>query len=204
MALSRYHPPVAGFATGTGIATDRGEVAVENLVESDRILTMDQGYRKLLWSDPAMPLRAKGHPSPVRVATGSLGPDLPLRDVVLGRGHRVLLTGPPVTLYTGEHEAFAVVDDLSVTDAQGGDQTLPGVPLHQLLLRDHELILANGIWCESVFGDSFWFDTLPAGLRQTLRGRLETPHDQTARLCLARHETVAILGHSPKADDLAA
>lgn len=205
MSQSPHQSAVAGFASGTCIATDRGEVAVEDLVGGERILTMDHGYQKLLWSGPTAPPRAKDrHPALIRIATGNDGVDLPRRSLMLGRGHRVLLTGISVAFHTGEHEAFAIAEHLPGTDARGCEQTGPGAALHHLLLRDHEVILANGIWCESVFGDTLWFETLPSRLRRTLRDRLESPHDQTARACLARHETVAIHTPSPKADDLAA
>ncbi|MGB3316217.1 MAG: Hint domain-containing protein, partial [Albidovulum sp.] len=189
--------PEAGLAHGTCIATDRGEVSVGDLVAGDRILTMDHGYQALLWSGP---VAARPHDTMARVgiAADRLGPGMPQRRLELGPGHRLLLSGPLVALHTGEYEAFAAADHVATADAQGGG------PLWHILLRDHELILANGLWCESVLADDVWLDTAPRGLRDELLDRIGTPHRQAARLCLARHETAAILGHLPRRDTIAA
>ena len=192
-------PQATGFAPGTGIATERGEVMVEHLINGDRILTMDHGYRPLLWSGR---LSRQRH-SQIRIPAGSLGPGLPQRPLHLGAHHRLLLSGPGVALHIGDHEALATTDHLAWTDHQSSD--LPqSVPLFQLLLSEHELILANGIWCESLFAGADWFTTLPAAFSTRLRDCLHTPHVQTARTCLSRNETAAILGPFPRTGGLAA
>ena len=203
MASSPHHSPVpqaTGIAPGTGIATERGQVAVEDLKANDRILTMDHGYRRLIWSGP-LP-RPQDH-RPVRVPADSFGPGLPQRPLHLGTNHRLLLSGPRVAHQIGDQEALTSADHLAGTGRQSSD--LPhSAPLFQLLLGDHELILANGIWCESLFADANWFKTLPAAFSTCLRDCLCTPHIQTARTCLSRQQTAAILGPVPRTGSLAA
>ncbi len=203
MALSPQHSPfpqTTGFAPGTGIATERGEVAVEDLKANDRILTMDHGYRRLIWSG-ALP-RPQDH-RPVLFPADSLGPGLPQRPLHLGVHHRLLLSGPRVALHIGDHEALATADHLAGTGRQSSD-LLHSAPLFQLLLGDHELILANGIWCESLFADANWFTNPPAALGTHLRDCLRTPHIQTARTCLSRQQTAAIMGPIRRDGGLAA
>lgn len=189
--------PIAGFAPGTGISTDRGEVAVEALREGDRVLTMDHGYRRPVWSGPVTRAPGNRH-NRVRIAPDSLGHGLPARPVELGRDHRLLLSGPPVALHCNEHEAIAAADHFATRSLRNGGA------LYHILLSEHELILANGLWCESLFADENWFTALPAALALRLRNRLCTPHMQTARTCLSRHETAAIFGPFPRSGGIAA
>ena len=211
MVSSRHHlscaaraglAPDAGIAPGAGIATDRGEVAVGDLTEGDRILTRDHGYQPLIWSG-AIPQSRQGA-ARIRIAPGSFGTNLQRRPLDVGPGHRLLLAGPAVALRTGEHEALATADHLAGMIRRDSPPPDPGAGLHHILLSDHELILANGLWCESTFADACWFAALPAALGPTLRDRIGAPHGQAARSCLARHETVAVLSNAPGHDGLAA
>ena len=64
-----------------------------------------------------------------------------------------------------------------------------------VLLPAHEVVMANGMWVESLFlGDQVdpeLRSRLPEGFR---RGPLPPGHLQTARRCLKQHEVAAILG----------
>jgi hypothetical protein len=117
--------------------------------------------------------------------------------------HRLLLSGRRVAVQIGDHEALATADHLAGTGRQSSD-LLHSAPLYQLLLGDHELILANGIWCESLFADADWFTTLPAAFSTRLRDCLRAPHIQTARTCLSRQQTAAIMGPIRRDGGLAA
>jgi hypothetical protein len=206
MSLSQYHrsrPSVAGLARGTSIATERGEIAVEDLLDGDRVLTRDHGYRPLIWSG-CLSSRPQHGTVRMRIAPGSFGAGRPHRHLDLGPGHRLLLAGPRVALHTGEHEAFAAAGQLAGTALQGRTPALRSARLYDVLLRDHELILANGAWCESTFAHEHWFKTLPSGLGRVLRDRIGAPHDRTARLCLSLQDTAAILGHPLRRAGLAA
>ncbi len=193
----------AGFAPGTGIATDLGEVAAEDLVAGDRVLTIDNGYQPLIWSGP-LPTLQRQWPARIRIEPDSFGTGRPRRPLELGRCHRILLAGHAVALRTSEHEAIAAADHVADLISPGGSTLPPDSRLHHMLLRDHELILANGVWCESLFADANWFDSLPAAFGGMLRNQIGAPHQQAARRCLAHHETAAILSLPSNRDGFAA
>src|SRR5665647_2305417 len=82
------------FAAGTRIATERGEVAVEDLRAGDRL--------RVLLGDELAPVTWIGHRQvncarhprpqqvwPVRVLAGAFGPGLPHRDLLLSPDHAV-------------------------------------------------------------------------------------------------------------------
>jgi T5SS/PEP-CTERM-associated repeat protein len=87
--------PAPCFLIGTHIATDRGEVAVEDLRVGDRVLTEAGGLRPIAWIgrrgiDPAC------HPNPgcvlpVRVRKDAFGLGAPHRDLFLSPDHAIFV-----------------------------------------------------------------------------------------------------------------
>ncbi len=102
---------IACFCRGTRIATERGEVAVEELVVGDRVVTVLDGAvaaRPVRWigrrSYAGRFLAANPGVHPVRFRAGSLGGGLPRRDLLVSPEHAMFLDGvlvPAHLLTTG-------------------------------------------------------------------------------------------------------
>ncbi|MCB2136947.1 MAG: Hint domain-containing protein [Rhodobacteraceae bacterium] len=182
------------FAEGTRIATDGGETPVERLCIGDRILTLDDGYQPLLWSGR---FRAGGSaPCPDRVVIppGSLGPCLPRRSLTVTSCHRLMLAGAEVALHFGDREVLAAAGHLA--ECRGFD-ICPAVPdetFHHILLPSHQIVLANGVWSETLFAASAVVARMAPPVRRHILRLAGTGHHQTARPCLRRWEVALIAG----------
>jgi hypothetical protein len=130
------------FAAGTRIATEHGEVAVEDLVVGDKV-------RVLLGSEPApiiwigrRTVNCARHPNParvwpVRVRAGAFGPGRPHRDLWLSPDHAVYFNEvliPVRRLLTGNSIAQVQVDS---------------VTYYHIELPEHDVLLADGLPAES-------------------------------------------------------
>jgi Ca2+-binding RTX toxin-like protein len=161
--LSAENTGVVCFVAGTRIKTAEGEVAVEDLVPGDRVLTMDHGYQTVRWLGCSRRL-AVGRLAPVRIRAGALGND---RDLLVSPQHRVLLRGWQATLMFGEAEvlvaAKALVNDDSIRIEEGGV-----VAYYHILFDQHEIVFAEGTPCESFHPGQQGFRALDAATRDEI------------------------------------
>jgi hypothetical protein len=140
------------FTPGTCLATVRGEVAVENLREGDRVITRDNGIKTLAWAgkrDFTGPeLASRPEFNPVHISKGALGNDMPKRDMVVSPNHRMVITSSIADVLFGEREVLVAAKHLTSLD--GVDQVAtPAVQYIHLMFEQHEIVLANGAWTES-------------------------------------------------------
>ena len=135
---------VVCFVRGTRIKTDMGEVAIEDLAEGDRVLTLDNGYQPIRWVGSSV-RPAKGHMAPIRIAAGALDNE---RDLLVSPQHRMLLRGWQASLMFGEAEvlvaAKALVNDHTIRVQEGGE-----VEYFHMLFDRHEIVFAEGAASES-------------------------------------------------------
>lgn len=86
----------ACFATGTRIATARGDIPVEALDVGDQVITADGGTAPIVWiGQRTVDCTATPRPHdvmPVCVAAGAFG-DLPVRDLLLSPDHGLFVDG---------------------------------------------------------------------------------------------------------------
>ncbi|MGP3697058.1 Hint domain-containing protein [Rhodobacter sp. NSM] len=143
---------VACFTPGTLIATPRGEVAVDELVVGDKVITRDNGIQPIRWIaarklDHGL-IVAHPHLKPVLIEKGSLGPDLPDRDMMVSPNHRILVTRDRTQIHFDELEALVAAKHLvgprGIRDLESG-----GVTYIHFMFDRHEVVLANGVWTES-------------------------------------------------------
>ena len=145
-------PVIACFTPGTKIATLRGETAVELLVAGDKVVTRDNGIQEIRWTGQKKVdwriMTANPHLKPVLVRRGSLGSDLPERDLMVSPNHRVLVANDRTALQFNDTEVLVaakhLVGGLSVRSVDSMGTTY----IHFMFDR-HEVVLSDGIWSES-------------------------------------------------------
>jgi Hint domain len=140
------------FTPGIKIATPSGEVPVESLQPGDRIVTRDNGVQEIRWVGQKImgfaELVGAPHLRPVLIRQGSLGRDMPERDMMVSPNHRMLVAKDRTALYFEAHEVLVAAKHLS-----DGKMIVPvdvlGVTYVHFLCDRHEVVLANGAWTES-------------------------------------------------------
>ncbi len=186
------------FTTGTRIATPRGEIAIENLQEGDRVITRDSGMQEIRWIGQKTvkqdAMQALPHLKPVLVRTGSLGSGLPQTDLLLSPNHRVLMMEDRVGMLFEDAEVLSAVKHM--TDREGIDVvSTSAVTYWHILFDNHEVILSNGAWTESFqpgdyslkgIGDAQRKEVLELFPQLTSRDGVEAY--QTARMTLKKYE----------------
>ncbi|MEL7254538.1 MAG: Hint domain-containing protein [Pseudomonadota bacterium] len=179
------------FTPGTMITTPHGPKPVETLMKGDLVLTMDNGFRPILWinhaSLSAHDLRRDPALRPVRVRAEAFGENQPCRDMLLSPQHRVLLRGWRTELLLGTKEGLAAVvhlmDDQRVTRATDVEE----VTYIHFMFDCHEVVCADGLWTESFLPGPYTVKGLEAGPRAELVKLFpELDEDEVPRMDPAR------------------
>jgi hypothetical protein len=134
-------PNLACFATGTRIATPRGEVPVEALSAGDEVTLVSGGAAPIVWIGRRR-VDCRSHPAPhdvlpVRICRGAFAPNEPHRDLFLSPDHAVFAENvliPVKHLTNGE------------TVSQVERET---VEYFHIELPAHDVLLADGLPVES-------------------------------------------------------
>ena len=139
------------FTPGSLIATDRGWRPVERLVRGDRVVTRDNGLKRIIWVGRRdlsfADLEAVPALHPVLIRKGSLGNGQPTRDMMVSPSHRFLTA----SRYQRDE---ALVAARHMMDRRGVQRVRAlGVSYLHILLDAHQVILANGVWTESFHPD---------------------------------------------------
>ena len=190
------------FTPGTLIATPRGEVAVEDLREGDRIITRDNGIQELRWIGRKTldwkDLAANSHLKPILIRQGSLGNGLPERDMMVSPNHRILVANERTALYFEEHEVLVAAKHLIDNKGIRQVDSLGTTYIH-FMFDQHEVVLSNGAWAESFQPGDQSLNGLGNAQRQEifeLFPDLKTPVGiesySAARRTLKKHEAVLL------------
>ena len=152
------------FASGTGILTDSGEMPVEAFQDGDTVMTVVNGQRvpqTVTWAGHRT-IDLSRHPkpemvAPIRFRAGSLGENLPLRELVLSPDHCLFIDG-------GLYPAKLLVNDMTIVQ----DMDVKTVSYHHIELDRHSVLIAEGVPAESYLdtGNRTYFDN--AGLAMVL------------------------------------
>ena len=130
------------FLAGTRIATPGGGTPVESLAIGDRVLTADGSTAPVRWvgvqtivSVFADRLRC----FPIRITAGALGPDMPVRDLLVSPDHALFLDGVLV-------QAGALANGTTIVRETAMPERFT---YFHVELEDHALILAEGVPAET-------------------------------------------------------
>ncbi|WP_339692922.1 Hint domain-containing protein [Celeribacter baekdonensis] len=184
---------LSGFGPGVMIETAEGPQPVEWLRSGDLLLTRDQGYQPLLWAGRSA-LNETNVTNPVRIFAGALGERTPERDLILSPDHHILLSAPQIEVYFAESEVFVPVSDVATEAEIAFAIPNPQYAYCHLLMKEHEVLLAEGIWIESLFPDEDTLSMLPPKSADHVRAMLGPNHHSivSARLMLHRGEALVL------------
>lgn len=144
------------FVAGAMIMTTRGEIAVEDLVEGDGIVTLcSNGGRHVMreirriFRREVVTTNPKLHP--VRILAGALGNGAPKRDLLVSRQHRMLVQSKIADRMFGTPEVL--IPAIKLTELPGifVEEEVETVEYFHLLFDQHEVIYAEGAPTESLF-----------------------------------------------------
>ncbi|MGJ8585696.1 MAG: Hint domain-containing protein [Marinosulfonomonas sp.] len=145
------------FMAGTHIETAEGPRLVETLHVGDLVFTDDFGLQPLRWIGGRKVSHAEMKEDekkrPIRIAKNAFGKNLPVRDLLVSRQHRVLVQGTIVEQLYGVQEAF--LPAVRLLGIPGVEVILPDhdIEFIHLLFDQHQVVFAEGIGSESfLFG----------------------------------------------------
>ncbi|EKU73387.1 MULTISPECIES: Hint domain-containing protein [Sphingomonadales] len=157
--------PVVCFAEATSLDTPDGCVAVEELHIGDMVLTASNEIRTIKWIGELLARPAR-HPrpnevNPVRICAGAFGSGLPERDLRLSPGHAVYVDGVLVPVSHLINGATIV------------QEAVESVRYFHIELDSHDVILAEGLPCETYLDDGNRRSFVNNGESIELHGRLD-------------------------------
>lgn len=152
LSFSNIENVVMCFTPGTLIETKSGPVKVEALTEGDWVLTRDNGYQPVRWIGRTKVAGAdlKADPSlqPILIKKGALGPNIPDRDMMVSRQHRMLMASTRTELLFCEPEVLVRATHLTGLDGVF-EAILPTVTYLHLMFDQHQVVMGDGAWTES-------------------------------------------------------
>ncbi|WP_300033479.1 Hint domain-containing protein [uncultured Roseobacter sp.] len=168
---------LCSFGPGTMIRTEDGEIPVEWLETSDRVLTKDNGYQPVMWigrtrRDPGFFARNPDC-APLRIATGTIAAGVPTHDLTVTRDHPLLMTMGASDPAAGSEVlalAAAWADSARATPLRPGRS----FTLTSILCADHQIIMAEGAWVGSMFAHPAAMEQLSPSAREAIVYRLGT------------------------------
>ena len=168
-----YATFVTCFCDDTWIETAQGPQAVQNLKDGDVLRTQDGRLKEVLrvfrrYISPRE-LRQNARLRPVRIMQGALGQGLPVRDTWVSRQHRICLSSPICRRMFGRDEVL--VSAIKLTELPGVfvDTDISEVTYHHILMREHEIIFANGAATESLYLGAMTLAGLPDDAMREIR-----------------------------------
>lgn len=173
------------FLTGTMIATDKGETAVEALQPGDLVRTADGRTSAVTWVAKQDINTTFTHPAkvnPVCIRAGALGDGLPMRDLYVTGDHGIEIGG---TLYT----AASLTNGSSIFRV--AQMPREGFTYYHVETEAHELLLAEGVAAESF---------IDYAARDGFDNAAEAPRATVAEMALPRVSSPRLVPDELKAE----
>jgi hypothetical protein len=142
------------FTPGSLIATAKRQRRVEDLQPGDMIITRDNGLQEIAWvgqrSLTQKDFIRRPELKPVLIKAGSLGEDMPERDIMVSPNHRMLIADKGVSMYFDEPEVLAAAKHLVGKDGISYVD-VPETSYIHFMFERHEVVLSDGTWTESFY-----------------------------------------------------
>ncbi len=144
---------VTCFVRGTLITTDHGDVPIETLKSGDKVLTQDNGFQELIVTMSrvvkADELQKNTKLYPVQISAGALGSDLPKRDLVVSRQHRMVVKSNIAHSMFGSMTVLVAAIRLTQLPGIYVESSVESVEYFHLIFKKHQVIFAEGTPTES-------------------------------------------------------
>ena len=145
-------PAPACFLSGTLIATQNGEVAIEDLTAGDQIALQGGGFATLRWvgySDADASGENHASTAPICIPAHAFGADMPKRDLYVSPNHRIWLQHGMLELHFATNEVLVAAKHLvgwrGITQATD----VPSPRYFHMLFDQHEIVISDGLPTES-------------------------------------------------------
>lgn len=180
------------FAAGTLIDTFHGPVRVEDLRVGDKVRTLEDTFKPILWIGScdvgAAQLQANPKLRPILIRADALGAGFPKQDLVVSPQHRVLVSSAVTKRMFARNEVLIPANKLLPLE---GVEVLPGdmggVQYWHFLFETHEIIWSNGMPTESLYTGPEALKAVSPAARvelQTLFPHLNEPEFTSHPACL--------------------
>ncbi|GGE36764.1 hypothetical protein GCM10011360_25670 [Primorskyibacter flagellatus] len=175
----------ACFAPNARIETPRGHVRAGQLRAGDEVCLADGGVARV-----ALVLKSRAEDTedpdrwPVRIRADALGPGCPKNDVVLSPQHRV---------YVPALQALVPARALTFLPRVGPVKDGSVRKLVHIVLRTHEVLVADGMPCESFWPGAMALAQLPEASRHRVAA-IMGPAPERAAPFLKVRQAIAALG----------
>ena len=136
-------------AAGTSIETSEGGKLVKDLLEGDLVVTKDHGAKPVRWI-VRRTVEATEAFAPVLIRAGSLGRNLPKRDLLVSQQHRILLNSKIAERITSSREVLVAAKKLTEMDSIEIVASVGELTNFHLLLDAHEVIFLEGAATEAL------------------------------------------------------
>ncbi|MEI4234094.1 Hint domain-containing protein [Roseovarius sp. D22-M7] len=160
------------FTPGTRILTDRGYVAVEDLLVGDGVRTRDAGVQRLCWVGEmalsAADLRARPEFQPVLIRADAFGAGRPMRDMLVSPQHRILVCNAMAELHFGITEVLVAAHHLIDSDWIVRAPQEDGVRYLHIMCDAHHVIRAEGLETETFLPGPQTLGAVPQATRDEL------------------------------------
>ncbi len=143
------------FTAGTTVKTPDGLRKIECLKVGDLVITADNGSQPIRWIGRrkfnAQALEENPKLRPVRIVSGSLGNNLPKRDLLVSRQHRMLATSKIAQRMFGCTEVLLAAIRLTQLPGVFVDDAAEQVEYIHLLFDEHQLLFVEDAPSESLY-----------------------------------------------------
>lgn len=179
------------FVEGAQIETPDGPAPVETLKPGDYVTTLDHGAQRLRWVGRSQ-RRASGPDAPIQILPGAHGAE---RTTWLSPQHRILIEDPQAMLLYGQTQVLVCARDL--VDGLNVRLSATGAPVtyFHLMFDRHEIVIADGIHCESFLPGPETMASFDAEVLSDLQSLLRNDrrrHMKAARPCLKPQEAMLL------------
>jgi hypothetical protein len=159
------------FTNGTEFDTADGARLIDGVKAGDTLRTLDHGIQTVKWvyakTWSAQQIKDMPNLAPVVISAGALGQGLPRRDLRVSQQHRILVRGPIVLRMFDTSEVLIAAKHLLAVQGVYLDQPVAPVTYFHVMLKQHEILFAEGLPTESLYLGRQSLKAIPdAGLRE--------------------------------------